>query len=158
MNRKLALAALAVTLMVAPSANALDANSEVTNMEVLRDAVRTDKRALVESVLDLTPREADRFWPLYAVYQRRVDVSNRRRVVAIESIVAADGPISGLYARNLANELVASDEAEIRARRTLQNAVLKALPPKKAARYLQLEHKIRAVQAYDIATAIPLLR
>jgi hypothetical protein len=34
----------------------------------------------------------------------------------------------------------------------------RVLPPKKAARYLQLESKIRAMQAYDIAAGIPLVR
>jgi len=46
-------------------------------------------------------------------------------------------------------------EEESRARRTLQNKLVKALPPKKATRYLQLEAKIHAVQAYDIAVGIP---
>jgi DNA polymerase II large subunit len=32
------------------------------------------------------------------------------------------------------------------------------LPPKKAARYLQLESKIRAVQAYDVAATVPLIK
>jgi len=32
------------------------------------------------------------------------------------------------------------------------------LPAKKAARYVQLDNKIRAVQAYDIASTIPLIR
>ena len=54
--------------------------------------------------------------------------------------------------------MIAADEAEIRARRTLQGKLVKALPAKKAARYLQLESKIRAVQAYDIAVAIPLVK
>ena len=36
--------------------------------------------------------------------------------------------------------------------------LLKALPPIKAARYLQLESKIRALQDYDIASTIPLVR
>ena len=40
----------------------------------------------------------------------------------------------------------------------MHNAVMRALPPKKAARYLQLESKIRAVQAYDIAVAFPLVQ
>ena len=39
----------------------------------------------------------------------------------------------------------------------MQNGVLKALPAKKAARYLQLENKISAVQAYDVAEALPLI-
>jgi hypothetical protein len=36
--------------------------------------------------------------------------------------------------------------------------VMKALPAKKAARYLQLEAKIRATQLYDVAEAIPLIK
>ena len=60
-------------------------------------------------------------------------------------------------------ELVATDEVEIKARRTLHNRLMRGvptrlLPPKKAARYLQLESKIRAVLAYDIAATIPLVR
>jgi len=32
------------------------------------------------------------------------------------------------------------------------------MPAAKAARYLQLESKIRALQAYDIASTIPLVK
>ncbi len=54
--------------------------------------------------------------------------------------------------------MIAADEAEFKARRTLNNRVLKVLPERKAARYLQLEGKIRAMQAYDTAEVIPLIR
>jgi hypothetical protein len=36
--------------------------------------------------------------------------------------------------------------------------VMSALPPKKAARYIQLESKVRAAQMYDIAVAFPLVQ
>jgi hypothetical protein len=35
---------------------------------------------------------------------------------------------------------------------------MRALPPKKAVRYLQLESKIRAAQSYAIAETIPLIK
>jgi hypothetical protein len=35
---------------------------------------------------------------------------------------------------------------------------MKALPTRKAIRYLQLESKIRAAQDYDLATTIPLIK
>ncbi|MEP6942420.1 MAG: hypothetical protein ABI981_05765 [Betaproteobacteria bacterium] len=123
----------------------------------MRTAVRADKRALVESTVRPTAAEAKKFWPIYAAYQRALDNINRRRVVAVEALIARDKAPSDLYARMLANELISTDEAEIKARRTMHNAVLKALPARRAARYLQLESKIRAVQAYDIAVAIPLI-
>ncbi len=48
------------------------------------------------------------------------------------------------------------EEQEIKSRRKMHNAVMKALPPKKASQYLQIEQKLRAVQAYEIAVAFPL--
>jgi hypothetical protein len=36
--------------------------------------------------------------------------------------------------------------------------VRSALPPRKAARYIQLEQKARAVQQYDIAVTFPLVK
>ena len=137
--------------------------ADLTDMAALRTAVRADKKALVASTLALTPTEAKRFWPLYDQYQRIADRSNQRRAVAIEGLVALDRPISDLYARNLASELISADEDEVKARRTLQSRLMRGvptrvLPPKKAARYLQLESKIRAMQAYDIAAGIPLVR
>ena len=153
----------AAAMIATPSAWAEDKIADVTDMQALRAAVRSDKKAFVASTLKLTPAEAKRFWPVYDNYQRVLDSANQRRVVAVEALVALDKPISDLYARNLANELVATDEVEIKARRTLHNRLMRGvptriLPPKKAARYLQLESKIRAVQAYDIAANIPLVR
>jgi hypothetical protein len=132
--------------------------ADITDMQVLRAAVKTDKRAFVASVLNLTEPEAKKFWPLYATYQRALDAANRQRNDVIVDLVGLSKPLSDPYARNLVKELIAADDAEIRARRSLQSALMKAIPAKKAARYMQLESKIRAVQMYDIASAIPLIK
>jgi Spy/CpxP family protein refolding chaperone len=163
MKSNLAAILFAAALLAALPAAAEGNPDDLTDMAALRTAVRADKKALVASTLQLTPTEAKRFWPLYDAYQRITDRSNQRRAVAIEGLVALDRPISDLYARNLASELISADEDEVKARRTLQNRLMRGVPtrvlsPKKAARYLQLESKIRAMQAYDIAAGIPLVR
>jgi hypothetical protein len=163
MKKNFAAVLFFAAMIAAQSAWAEDKIADVTDMQALRAAVRADKKAFVASTLKLTPAEAKRFWPVYDNYQRILDSVNQRRVVAVEALVALDKPITDLYARNLANELVATDEVEIKARRTLHNRLMRGvptriLPPKKAARYLQLESKIRAVQAYDIAANIPLVK
>jgi hypothetical protein len=161
--RKLAAAVLAAGLMLAQFAWAEDKIADVTDMDALRAAVRADKKAFVASTLKLTPEEAKRFWPIYDNYQRSVDAANRRRSLAVQAIAGLDKPISDLYARNLANDLIGADEEEVRARRAITNRLMRGvptrvMPPRKAARYLQLESKIRAMQAYDIATGIPLVK
>jgi hypothetical protein len=66
--------------------------------------------------------------------------------------------MSNLAAKSLATELLKADETEIKARHAMQTRVMRALPPMKAARYLQLEDKIRAMRDYDIAATVPLIR
>jgi Spy/CpxP family protein refolding chaperone len=158
MKKNLAAILFAAAALAAQLAWAEGSTGDVTDMQALRTAVRTDKKAFVASTLQLTSAEAKKFWPLYDAYQRVLDSANQRRSLVVINLVSRDKPLSDLYARSLANEFIAADEAELKARRTLHNGVMKALEPKKAARYLQLESKIRAVQAYDIAATIPLIK
>lgn len=157
--KRIALAALfAVAAMTAPIAFAQDKTADVTDMQALRAAAKSDKHALVASTLNLTDIEAKRFWPIYDTYQRNLDLTSRRRVVALEGLLSRDASMTNLAARNVITELMAVDEAETRSRHTLRNRLMRALPPIKAARYLQLEDKLQAIRDYDVASTVPLIR
>ena len=160
MNKSVA--ALAFTFALAfcapPSFAAENKAADVTDMQALRSAVRADKKAYVASVMMLTPAEAKKFWPAYDAYQRTLDMTGREKNVTVEGVIGSDKPVSDLYAKQIAKDLIVAEEMETKARRTLYNRVMRALPATKAVRYLQLEAKIRAVQAYDIAQTIPLIK
>jgi len=166
--RTMLLAALvALAIVAAPHAHgaapgpqiaAQSSAGDVTDLQALRSAVGKDKRGYVAATLNLTDAEGKKFWPIYENYQRALDVVDRRRARAVIDLAGSDRPLSDAYAKSLSTELMSTDEAEIRARRTMQNKLMRALPPRKAARYLQLESKIRAVEAYDIAASLPLVR
>jgi hypothetical protein len=147
-----------VVSLAMPLACAEDKSADVTDMQALRAAIRADKRAFVESTMKLTDAEAKRFWPIFDAYQRNLDMTMRRRVVAVEGMLFRDKPMTNLAAKTYATEMLVIDEAEIKARRTMRNRVMRALPAVKAARYMQLEEKIRAVLDYDIAATVPLTR
>ena len=150
---------VAMALLAASPSRAQDKTaSDVTDMQALQLAVRADKRGYVASTLALTDAEAAKFWPVYDTYQTQLDAANRRRTVALLGVQGRTSTISDLYAREVVKELIAADDAEHKARRTLRDRVMKALPTRKAIRYLQLESKIRAAQDYDLATTIPLLK
>jgi Spy/CpxP family protein refolding chaperone len=150
--------ALVAGVLTTPPATAQGSSGDVTDMQALRAAVKADKRAFVAATLALTDAEAKKFWPIYDAYQRSLEAANRIRAVAIEGLLSRDKPMTDLYAKQLAADLIESDEAEVKARRTLYKRVMRALPATKAVRYLQLESKVRAVQNYDLAVAFPLLK
>ncbi|MFO1317810.1 MAG: hypothetical protein U1F58_19610 [Burkholderiales bacterium] len=158
MNRLLIATALAVAAITAPLASAQPVSNPeaVAELQALRTAAQKDKRGLVASTLQLTDAEAKKFWPVYDAYQRDLDNFRRERNVALEEYVMRDKPMTNRYAKDFTNELLKLEEQEIKARRKMHNGVMRALPPKKAAQYLQIEQKLRAAQAYDIAVAFPL--
>ena len=153
---RIGVALLLAVALATPAARAQQTD-DVTDMQALRAAVKADKRAYVASKLALTDAEAKRFWPIYDTFQRTLDETGRRRVVALEGLMFRESRMTNLAAKRLVSELIAIDDADSKARRTLRNRLMKALPPVKAARYLQLEEKIQAVRDYDVASTVPLL-
>jgi Spy/CpxP family protein refolding chaperone len=158
MNRLVVVLLLATAAFAALPAIGQDKVADVTDMQALRTSVKADKKAYVASVLKLDAAESKKFWPIYDAYQRDLDLVNRERNLVVVDLVGADKPLSDLYAKNLAKEIVLADDLDVKARRTLYNKLMKALPAKKAAQFLQLDAKIRAVQAYDVASTIPLIK
>lgn len=141
-----------------PHANAQDKAADGTNIQVLRDAMKGDKRAYIASMLSLTSAEAKRFWPIYDSYQRVIDDTSQQRVIVFKDLVVRDSPTTNLLAKNLTQELVSLYDTESKARLRVARRVMRALPPIKAARYLQIEDKMLAIRDYDEAVAVPLIR
>ena len=155
MKTKLIAVLFAVATLLSP---AFAARGNAPTLPICRHCAprcgRTRKRSLHRR-WNLTPAEANKFWPIYDAYQRDLDLANQRRNVVVVDVVGLNKPLTDLYAKNLVNELMAADEAEIKARRSIQNKVLRALPDKKAARYLQLESKIRAYSGLRYCSGYP---
>jgi len=160
MKRIVIMALLGIAPFFAASAAAQSQTADhgdYTDLAKLRSEARHDKHALVESTLQLNDAEAKRFWPIYETFQRSLDETNRRRNVALESLMFRENRMSNLAAKRLVAELTVIDDREAKARRTLRNRLMRALPPVKVARYLQLEDKLQAIRDYDIASAVPLV-
>lgn len=157
MRLPLAAAAFAVALAAPCHAFAQAPAADEVKAILAQAKTPADKKAFVASTLALTDTEAKRFWPVYEAFQRKLDANNRRYSLAIQEGVMANR-ISDLHARNLAKELVEIEDAEARARKTLYTATVKALPGRKAIRYLQVESKLQSAYHYEVASTLPLVK
>jgi hypothetical protein len=129
------------------------------NMQILRDKIKADKKLLVAANMELTEAEAKAFWPVYDQYQKDLAAINRRIGKLIESY-AADyraNTMTDEKAKKLTAEYVAIEKAEAGLQESYVPKLSKVLPPKKVARYLQIENKIRAAIKYELAGGIPLV-
>jgi hypothetical protein len=130
-----------------------------TDMEIFMDKVRADKKLLVAANMGLTDAEGKGFWPIYDMYQTDLKALNDRTMAALHSY--ADGytknTLTDAQATKLVNDILAIDQDEIAMRKKYATSLAAVLPGKKAARYLQIETKIRAGLRSELADAIPLI-
>ena len=131
-----------------------------TNMEILRQKIKADKKLVVADNLKLTDAEGTAFWPVYDAYQKDLQQINQRLAAAIQAYADAynKGPITNETAKKLLDEALAIDDAESKAKSASVPKILAALPATKAARYIQIENKIRAAVRYELAAGIPLIQ
>jgi hypothetical protein len=130
------------------------------NLQILRAKVKADKKLVVATNMDLTESEAKNFWPIYDAYQKDLQNINRR-IAGLLDRYAADFHSKALTdekAKKLIDEALAIEQAEADLKKTYAGKLSKALPVVKAARYLQVENKIRAVIKYDLAQGVPLVK
>ena len=146
---------LATALMVPAMAQ----NAATTNMEILRQKIKADKRLVVAQNLNLTDEEGAKFWPVYEAYQKDLQQIDERLATAILAYADAynKGPVTNESAKKLLDEYLAIDDAEAKLKSATTPKILAALSAVKAARYVQIENKIRAAVRYELATAIPLV-
>ena len=74
-NTRLFLAAILACLLSAGAVYAADTAAEAAQAEpqVLLDAIRANRKALVAVNLALSPEESAKFWPLYDRYQAEIN-------------------------------------------------------------------------------------
>jgi hypothetical protein len=130
-----------------------------TNMEILRQKIKGDKKLIVAENLKLTDAEGTTFWPVYDAYQKDLQQINQRLSAVIMAYADAynKGPVTNDVAKKLIGEALAVDDAEAKMKGSYAPKILAALPATKAARYIQIENKIRAAIRYELAAGIPLV-
>jgi len=139
---------------------ALAQDGATTNMEILRQKVKADKKLVVAANLGLTDAEGTAFWPVYDAYQKDLQQINQRMTATILAYAEAynKGTVSNDVAKKLLDEAVAIDDAEAKLKSSAVPKILATLPAAKAARYIQIENKIRALVRYELAANIPLVQ
>jgi len=130
-----------------------------TNMEILKEKLKADKKLLVAGNMDLTDAEAKQFWPVYDSYQNELEGINKQLGQTIKEYAEAfnAGTISNDTANKLLNEALTVEEQEVKLKRSYAEKLGKVLPTTKVARYIQLETKIRSLIKFEMAQQIPLV-
>jgi hypothetical protein len=148
---------LLVAALVLAAAPAIAGEAAKADMDILRDTIRANKKALVAANLNLTDDEAKQFWPVYDRYQAELKGVNDRLLKVLEDYTASFHDLSDEKAKQLIDDYLTQETDRAKVRRSYADEIGKALPGRKVARFYQIENKMDAVMRYDLAAEIPVM-
>lgn len=128
-----------------------------TDLSILLETIRANRKALVAVNLALSPEEGAKFWPVYDRYQQEMNASGDRLSVIIDDYAKNFGALSNEKALQLMQDYLAVEAERIKVRQTYLPEFAKILPGRTVARFYQIENKMDAVLRYDIAASIPVI-
>ena len=142
------------TLLALPAAA-----QSASDMQILAQKIKADKKLVVAANMQLTEEEAKGFWPVYDAYQKDLAGINKRLAGVIKNYadVYNKGTVTDEAAKKLMNNYLAVEDSELKLRRSYVPRLEKVVPGVKVARYLQIENKIRSIIRYELAAQIPLV-
>lgn len=128
------------------------------NMDIVRAAIRAEKKVLVAENMQLTETEAKAFWPVYDEYEAAMKGIGDRTVKLIENYATTHKVMTDDTAAKLLKEFMSIQSERLKLLESFLPKFQKVLPATKVARFYQIENKVRAVVDYDIASEIPLIK
>ena len=130
------------------------------NLETVHEQLKAEKKVIIGKYMTLTGAEANAFWPVYEEYQSDLQQINQRLGDLLQRYAAdyRSNSLTDEKAQKLLDEWIAIENDDANRRASYVPKVLKALPPKKAARYLQIESEYRILLKYDLAVVVPLVQ
>ena len=126
-------------------------------MEVQREALKTEKKAIVAEAMMFTDAESAVFWPLYNEYNNKMYTHNTELYKIIKKFAESYETISDESAVELWTAAMKVEQDLISLEKQYFKKFLKIMPGKKAMRYFQVESKVKTLVEAQMALEIPLV-
>jgi len=125
-------------------------------LDLKKKIIFDQKKLIVMENMEFTESEAKAFWPVYEKHQEKLFQVNQRGARLILAYASAFQTLTDDQATKIIDEYYDIQDDRIAAQKKMAVDVGKALPGKKAFRYLQVESKLMAIARYELAKEIPL--
>jgi len=168
LSRKMAPFVLAGLLAVSTGSTlraqekASEADTQEQNIDayvgLLREDVQKQKVAITSQIMQFTPEQAAVFWPIYNDYTKELSALGDLRLQGIKEYAANYNSLSDQKATELANMRLEYEEKLLALKKKYFEKLSKALTPKLAVRFFQVENQLLDLIDLQISSNLPIVQ
>jgi predicted nucleotidyltransferase len=127
-------------------------------VEVSRDDIQTGRKEILSNTMEFTEAEGASFWPVYNTYRAEIRKVDDRLVKLITDYASAGASLTDEQAKTMVKEFLSVRQAKDKIAAGYVDKFMKVLPPKKVARFYQVENRMDLILQAAAASEIPLVK
>src|SRR5215510_2065827 len=127
------------------------------DLSLLRRDIRADKKKLIAMNMKLTEDEATKFWPVYDQYVVEMTKHNDDFYSLIKDYAAKQKTISDAEASSMIKRWAEIQIEQAKTRQKYIPLMEKAIPPRKAALFFQVDRRLYALLDMQVSSQVPLI-
>ncbi len=148
--------ALSCLLMARPAqAQAGQPTNGLDQIELTRANIQNRRQEIVQQIMDLTPTESEKFWPVYRDYRNEIARVSDQRVELIEKFVNQAATMSDEQSEKLLHQWFSLREQQIGVQKKYAGKFRKLLPGAKVVRFYQTENLLDTIVSANIQASMP---
>jgi hypothetical protein len=129
-----------------------------SDIALTRASIQLRRQAIITSVMDLSEKEAEAFWPLYRDYRMEMaKVGDRVSTLLVQYSEQYDA-LTDAQAVKLMNDWLDIEKAKTSVKSKFVSRFRKILPARKVMRFFQADNKLDAMLNAQLAAIVPLAR
>jgi len=126
-------------------------------VDLLRSDLKKGKVQILTELMDLSPDDSAKFWPVYNEYDKSLTKLADERLGLIKMYAQNYGSLTDDQVVQIANGMLDFDANRNKLKREYFQKMSQTLSPKMAARFLQIENQIEKLIDLQIAANLPIV-
>ena len=126
-------------------------------VELLRKDIDAEKVAVISDVMAFTDEESAIFWPIYREYDLNRKLIADKRIALIKYYAENFDSITDEKADDIAKQTFKIREQFTKLEKKYYKKMAKALTPRTAARFIQLDGQINSLITLQLTSQLPLI-
>ncbi len=128
----------------------------LTDLEESRALEEGRRRNVVAEVMNFSPEEGKKFWPLYTAYRGEMAKQGERMARLVADYAARFGTLQDNDAKAMTREYIDIDQKALDVKKAYLPKFEAILKPKQVARFFQTDQKLDAGIKFGMAKGVPL--
>ena len=141
-----------VTIMNAWLANAQD------DLKAESEIIENKRKIFIEEVMELTPQEKEKFWPLYAEFESGLSKIRRERIELALKFIQNHENLSNDEAMAMLKQRWSIDSDELKFKQGYADKFKQVFPGRKVVRFFQAQNKFDTAAIAELYGNLPMIR